>query len=387
MSNINKVLSQLAEQQKELNDAISVEGVSSASKVKTIRTNFVRANFVRANVVRANVEPIKSSRLAWAIGGFALSLGIGAWAVNDSPAIIQTSVVSSTQNDPRMHPMASAPALSKNTNKVMDTYETTIYESPKVERPAEPTSIAKISAPAINPHTQDEAFSATQINGLNSTSITTAKVETGNSSIHIQQVELTHKQMANKALARAKKALDANDFAGASNELATALRYTPKDENTRRKLAALYYGNRQIRKSADLLEEGIKLNKNSNELRIALANILLKENQPEAALSALGYLPDKTSNQYLAMRAALAQRLKNNDMAKQSYQFLTKRDPENGRWWLGLGIQQERDYQLSAAQESYTKAMSTVGLSSQSQTFVQSRLSLLSSSKKENKSP
>ena len=79
------------------------------------------------------------------------------------------------------------------------------------------------------------------------------------------------------------------------------------------------------------------------------------------------------------MRAALAQKLKNNEWALQSYQMLSQRDPENGRWWLGLGIQQERSAQLKKAKESYTKALTMVGLSSQSQAFIRDRINVLAS--------
>lgn len=199
------------------------------------------------------------------------------------------------------------------------------------------------------------------------------------SSMNVQQVELTRRQMADKSIDRASKALEINDFEAASTEYQDALRYVPTDEVTRRKLAALYYGNRQVRKSAELLESGIKLNKNSNDLRMSLATILIKEEQPEAALSALSYIPDNVSEKYLAMRAALSQQLKNNDWALQSYQMLTKRDPENARWWLGLGIQQERAAQSNEALESYNKALTMVGLSSQSQSFVRDRVALLKS--------
>ena len=52
-------------------------------------------------------------------------------------------------------------------------------------------------------------------------------------------------------------------------------------------------------------------------------------------------------------------------------------EPQNGRWWLGLGIQQERAFELDNAQKSYQQALNKVGLSSQSQQFIRDRLALL----------
>lgn len=404
MSTINNALSKLAEQQ-------SAQSEQDAA-----------LNQASPTLVRATVSPVKSSRFVWAVGGFTLSLGLGAWAVTSAPDPIQTSV--STQSTVVAQSSNQAPVVSapSNTSKVVEPAHTTIYEAPKVAAAPQtaPVRVASTSAPA-KPATHATSINATSVHATtshapaahrsvasnsnastqtkaptqtkaikqttaapvllasNNTAAKTSVEDSGSSSMQVQQVELSHRQMADKALDRAKKAIDANDFSTASAELQTALRYVPEDENTRRKLAALYYGNRQVRKSAEVLEEGIKLNKNSNALRMSLASILVKEKQPEAALSALGYIPDDVSDKYLAMRAALAQQLKNNDWAKQSYQMLTQRDPENGRWWLGLGIQQERSAELSSAKESYTKALTMVGLSSQSQAFIRDRLAVLTS--------
>ncbi|MGO2322435.1 tetratricopeptide repeat protein [Vibrio casei] len=374
MSTINNALSTLAEQQSPIDGK-------------------------QGKLVRANVSPVKSSRFVWAIGGFTLSLGIGAWAVNSSPVPVQTSIVQSSTVGVAAQP--SLVAAQSNTNKVINQSYATIYVDPKVVNeeltydmqntgksvvvasPSSKKQLIQTNEVNVNPvpiqlvstnNSQPKALS-TQDKKASSAS----RAVMNESSMNVQQVELTRRQMADKSIDRASKALEINDFEAASTEYQDALRYVPTDEVTRRKLAALYYGNRQVRKSAELLESGIKLNKNSNDLRMSLATILIKEEQPEAALSALSYIPDNVSEKYLAMRAALSQQLKNNDWALQSYQMLTKRDPENARWWLGLGIQQERAAQSNEALESYNKALTMVGLSSQSQSFVRDRVALLKS--------
>jgi MSHA biogenesis protein MshN len=173
--------------------------------------------------------------------------------------------------------------------------------------------------------------------------------------------------------------LDSNDFESAVSAYTEALRYTPDDERVRQKLAALYYGKGDVRRAFDLLQSGIELNHNGETLRIALAKLLMKENQTEAALSPLSYLPQSPSVEYLSLRAALAQKSKFNDIALESYQLLTQKEANNGRWWLGLAIQQERAFQLSEAQQSYLQAQNKVGLSVQSQAFIRDRLNVLAS--------
>lgn len=381
MSAINSALSKLAEQQGKAN------------------------SLVDPTLVRAKIEPVRSPRLMWAfLGGFTLSLGVGAWAVTGSPPSIQTSLIQRNNMDGIVLPAGSVTtnlggnsnALS-NTSKVINKSLTPIYvNDPVITQVAVPSKVEVV--PVHSPSTQDMPSSSVRV-AIASTpssikptddiakppvitkSIAATKIETKpsnqTSSMQIQEVELTHQQMADKAIDRAEKALDANDFEEAAQEYQHALRYVPEDEVSRRKLAALYYSNTNVRKSAETLEEGIRLDKNSNELRIALASIFLKEKQPAAALNTLGYIPNNVSNKYLAMRAALAQQLKSDDLALQSYQMLIKRDAENGRWWLGLGIQQERALDLQGAKESYTKALTMVGLSSQSQSFMRKRLAVL----------
>ncbi|TVO38620.1 hypothetical protein [Vibrio algivorus] len=66
MSTINNALSKLAEQQSAQNESATVPNTAGS-------------------LVRAKVAPVKSSRLVWVIGGFTLSLGLGAWAVSSAP--------------------------------------------------------------------------------------------------------------------------------------------------------------------------------------------------------------------------------------------------------------------------------------------------------------
>ena len=86
-------------------------------------THWLEPKFLRLN----------HSRLVWAVGGFTLSLGLGAWAVAGAANPIQTSVM--TQNDIQfIQPAAVTSTLSmpSNTRKVVESVHTTIYEAPKV---------------------------------------------------------------------------------------------------------------------------------------------------------------------------------------------------------------------------------------------------------------
>ncbi|OBT17446.1 hypothetical protein A9264_01410 [Vibrio sp. UCD-FRSSP16_10] len=198
-------------------------------------------------------------------------------------------------------------------------------------------------------------------------------------SMTVEHIEFTPRQLADKSIARAEKAMDSNDGKTAFAEYTRALQLVPNDENVRQQLSALYYGRKDPRKAAMLLQDGIRINEKTQALRFALAKLLIKEQQPEAALSSLMYIPDDASKEYLALRAGLAQEVKNTPVALESYQTLSEREPDNARWWLGLGIQQERSLDYPAAQVSYTKALGLVGVSTKTQAFIRDRLRLLKS--------
>ncbi|BCL68509.1 MSHA biogenesis protein MshN [Vibrio nigripulchritudo] len=243
----------------------------------------------------------------------------------------------------------------------------------KAERP-------KTEEPKVTKKT--EKAKPSQANESKTTAIASANptpkvVEDG--AMVIQQVELTPQQLAEKALSRAKKALDSNDFDGAIKGYRTALRYVPKDDVVRKKLAALYYGRGDVRQSLEILQQGIVLNKDSQTLRLAAMNILVKEGITEAALGVLEYLPPSPSMDYLSARAGLAQQLKKHELALESYQMLVNKDQDNGKWWLGLAIQQERNEEFSKAKNSYEKALNRVGLSARTNQFIRERISYLSS--------
>ncbi|HGF4931029.1 TPA: tetratricopeptide repeat protein [Vibrio parahaemolyticus] len=351
MSAINKALSELAE--------------------KTSPSELTRAEI--PNVSR-------SKPWLWLVAGFSLSLAVGGWAV--SQGLAPSDEITSFQ------PSATQPLDTTNadrlasspTNKITPETSNVVYSKPVEKSQA----VAALTTPqpsegvfgsrADADMSSDAPMLIAQV--ANAPSNTTANL-VEESSMRIEQVELSHRQLSLKAISRAEKAIDANDMETALSAYTEALRYEPSNIETRQKLAALYFGKGDTRKSYEILQEGINLDKDNQPLRLALSKLLVKANQPSAALSPLVHLPPMPSRDYLAMRAALAQKQKQNDIALESYLLLTQREPDNARWWLGLAIQQERALTFTAAINSYNEALGKVGISNQSQAFIRDRLTIL----------
>lgn len=360
MSAINKALSELAE--------------------KTSPSELTRADI--PNVSR-------SKPWLWLVAGCSLSLAVGSWAVSRGP--IPSGELSSAQTETMPLSSVNASSITSSesthspTSKMTPETAHVVYTKPVTQPAAQQLHMPDMpETDRFTPRAEVNAVSedavllaqvATMPSDEQSNHVTRTTAE--NSSMRIEQVELTHRQLSLKAVSRAEKALDANDMQTALSAYAEALRYEPMNADTRQKLSALYFGKGDTRKAYEIIQEGINLDTNNQVLRLALSKLLVKANQPEAALSPLVHLPPIPSRDYLAMRAALAQKHKQNDIALESYQLLTQREPENARWWLGLAIQQERALTFTAAINSYNQALGKVGISNQSQAFIRDRLSIL----------
>lgn len=363
----------------------------------------------------AEVPKIKTrSPLLWVTAGFSLSLAMGGWAVSQGPSVesgtversravndevTATNVVSSPvlaeSPTKKIVSAESQPAPEKALAKTAANGKPTTATNTSVDAALEPVkasranvSVAKTtdtptvttSKPVLLASTQttnaQPKKSLAQSKPLTAESAATAQENA--SGIVVEQVDLTPEQLAANAVGRGKKALDANNLEGALQGFTEALRYTPRDEEVRQKLAILYFGKGETRRAYELLQAGIRLNNDSEALRLGLSKLLVKADQAEAALSPLLYLPSNVSKEYLAMRAALSQKAQRETIALESYQKLTEIEQDNARWWLGLAIQQERQLMFEDAKQSYQNALVRVGISSQSQSFIRDRLKVIS---------
>ncbi|MEZ8168255.1 tetratricopeptide repeat protein [Vibrio tasmaniensis 1F-187] len=364
-----------------------------------------------ASIEAAVVPKVKTrSPLVWVVAGFTLSLAMGGWAISQGPAVdnsistrdIQVSVIDTSEGNSEGSPEAAiTQPVSSPTKKLVtldsaniSAHNTVILKSTQSKSDSViAASTQSVTKPKVNPESQAipksqstpkakvaKPMLVASVAKKDPTPVSNQPETSGDlesNGMLIEQVELTPEQLSINAQGRAQKALDANDLSGALKGYNEALRYDPRNEDVRQKLAILYFGKGDTRKAYELFQSGIKLNINSEKLRLGLSKLLVKANQAEAALSPLIHLPPSPTQDYLAMRAALSQKSQQEDIALESYQKLTEVDSDNARWWLGLAIQQERQLDFMAAKQSYQGALVRVGISSQSQGFVRDRLKII----------
>ncbi|NOH80949.1 MSHA biogenesis protein MshN [Vibrio sp. RE86] len=330
-------------------------------------------------LVKADVKPLKQRAiLPWVVGSFGLSLAVGGWAISQQAPQTETSLVVAPIA-PEISAIDEVDVTSP-TSKTLSS-EPQVFQANTLRKVSQTIEPAKAVKPAVVQSTPNisKPVLVAKVETPHKASPKSPEVAAKQGEVVIEQVELTPEQLSLKAQERARKALDSNNLADALSSYNEALRYTPSNTDVRKRLSALYYGKGEVRKAADTLQKGIVLNSNDSELRVSLAKMLMKEKQNEVALTVLSAMPESASIEYLSLRAALAQKAKQDDLALQSYSALVEQEPESGRWWLGLAIQQERAFDLSAAKNSYQQAITKLGLSSQSQQFIRDRLALISS--------
>ncbi|HAS3592790.1 TPA: tetratricopeptide repeat protein [Vibrio cholerae] len=372
--------------------------VNEALAKSAQRSHSRLSNIERIDVAKPKARPA----WLWVMLGFGVSLAVGGWSISlqsvdaipSSAEIVQPEVPSPTQKTTQQtialyQAPVNSEALVKNETLVqketLPKNETAVKNAVRAKVESSPSSLKQTANRQREQTALGSELNAEPVLNLADNSEPSffeeevSRLPSSSPVMIVEQVSLTPEQLAQKALQRAQKAMESNELQAAVSAYTEALRYTPHDEMARQKLAALYYGKGDGRKAFDLMQAGIERNPDGEVLRLALAKLLVKEKQEASALVPLAYLPSQPSIEYLSLRAALAQKTKQDEIARESYQQLTEKDPNNGRWWLGLAIQQERALQWPAAQHAYQQALNKVGLSSQSQAFIHQRLQLLAS--------
>lgn len=308
--------------------------VNEALAKSAQRSHSRLSNIERIDVAKPKARPA----WLWVMLGFGVSLAVGGWSISlqsgdtipSSAEVVRPEVPSPTQKTTQQsialyqapvnsealvknETLVQKETLPKNETAVNKTLLAKVDSQPislkqTVNRQREQTTLgSELNAePVLNLADHSEpSFFEEEVSSLPSSSPV----------MIVEQVSLTPEQLAQKALQRAQKAMESNELQTAVSAYTEALRYTPHDEMARQKLAALYYGKGDGRKAFDLMQAGIERNPDGEVLRLALAKLLVKEKQEASALVPLAYLPSQPSIEYLSLRAALAQKTKQDEIA------------------------------------------------------------------------
>ncbi len=209
------------------------------------------------------------------------------------------------------------------------------------------------------------------------TSAVKAKAETKKNKMSVSRRQLSADELAEQKLTLAEKALTAKQVEKAEKLLEDVVIIRPSDSQTRKKLAALWFGRQAYQDAVNLLSQGIALSNKDSSLRQMKARIHLKQGQFTAALNTLKPLAQLKDEQYQVMLANTAQQAQQNKVAVDAYKMLIAMKPDIGRWHLGLAVLYDKNSQFELASMAYKKALTKNDLSVSSENFVKQRIQVI----------
>lgn len=192
---------------------------------------------------------------------------------------------------------------------------------------------------------------------------------------------LSNQQLAEKAYNQSLVILNDGNIKEAVHQLQESLNLQADYLPAQQALVTLLLQQKEYDLAEKHLNQALNQRPENIELLQLKARIQLVNNNPSAALQTLqSFSPPLIGNtDYYALIAAIQQQLKNFSLAEQLYRQILMVQPNEAKWWVGLGTSLEAQQNINAAREAYQRAAMLHTLNPNLQAFVDSKLSLTNS--------
>ena len=182
-----------------------------------------------------------------------------------------------------------------------------------------------------------------------------------------QEVPLTALEQAERDYGDAQLALSENNNVVAETLLQGILKSSPMFEAARESLAILWLSQGKVKEAVSLLEEGLSLNPEYAPFSNLLAKqYVAEENYAQALTYLLRSQPSILDEpDHYAMLAGVYRKLDEPEQAATIYNQLLQIEPDEGVWWMGLGISFSEADKPQAALVAFEKALNTGRLSAE----------------------
>jgi MSHA biogenesis protein MshN len=190
--------------------------------------------------------------------------------------------------------------------------------------------------------------------------------------------DISPQQMAENTYRRALVALQEGRVNAALADLERALDIDPRNEAARQTYISLLLENRRSDDAMRQLRLALGIDPRQPGLAMVLARLQLEKGGPalDTLMKTLPYAGG--SAEYQAFLAGVLQREQRHTEAADHYREALKLSPQNGVWWMGLGISLQADQHLPEAREAFKRARATAGLTPELQAFIDRKLEQLS---------
>jgi MSHA biogenesis protein MshN len=184
-------------------------------------------------------------------------------------------------------------------------------------------------------------------------------------------------QRAENEYRRALDALQEGRLGEALAGLQRTLQIDPRHQAARETLVRLLLEANRPDEAVRELDQGLVFDPKQPTQAMLLARLQLEKGGPavDTLMRTLPYAAD--NGDYQAFLAGVLQRAQRNKESAEHYQVALRKAPQNGVWWMGLGIALQADKRLPEARDAFEHAKATANLSPELQTFVERKLQQL----------
>ncbi len=193
---------------------------------------------------------------------------------------------------------------------------------------------------------------------------------------HKQFKELTAQQRSENEYRKAIIALEQGKMVDAIAGLEQALQIDAHHAAARQALIGALLENNRQDDALKRAREGLALDPAQSGLAMIAARLQLEKAELRPAIETLERsLPSGAERaDYQAFLAALLQRDEQHKKAVEHYVLALQKAPQNGIWWMGLGISLQAERRVTEAQEAFRRAKASNSLTPELQAFVEGRL-------------
>lgn len=206
-----------------------------------------------------------------------------------------------------------------------------------------------------------------------------AELQDAPATLSKQVRELTPQQRSENDYRKATGLMQQGRIAEAISLLEQALQSDAQNAGARQTLIALLIGNKRQDEAARRAQEGLTLDAKQAGFAMILARLQVEKGEQQTAINTLQrtlpYAQDRA--EYQAFLAALLQREGRHKDAVDQYLAAVRKMPQNGLWWMGLGISLQAEHRAAEAREAFIRARESATLTADLQAFVEQKLKQL----------
>ncbi len=199
------------------------------------------------------------------------------------------------------------------------------------------------------------------------------------SKMHIAQASNSPQQRAENEYRKANQLVQQGRQLEALLTLEQALLQDPLHHAARQSLVGVLINLNRPDEAIKRLQQGLQQDPSHTLFASLLARLQAERGDVHAAIDTMySSLPMAGGQaEFQALLAGLLQRDKRHKVAAEHYQAALKIQPENGVWWMGLGISLQAENRQAASMEAFLKAKNSNNLTPQLLAFVEQKLAQL----------